>query len=348
MSDATTQEPSVGLTMELVRALLCQRTRVGWLQWLPLAIIAAEAPQVLARTMDQLDLEEQYGLLALLGERGAGPLAQLVTLSLAESVDAIREPMIRDYLLEDGIAALNALLAAADGLRANAEALARQVGVRQSLLAGSFDAASESARFRGELLILQRQVEHGPETVRQACALQRQVHLLEVQRAVLAHDDVDALSRRRAEFQRELDERTGRRRELDEELRSLGESLDQLRRQQQQVEQLRGEEDRLREDLRRSQAGHDAEVARAKEETERSRAREAEQQAELARLRQERATLGEQADRSLALLASERQALAELRAAAEAGGHEEILRRMRELYVALPGDQADAVFRRGR
>jgi chromosome segregation ATPase len=343
----TREAPAASLSAQL-SALVRQRAPVEWMQWLPLASAAAESTHLLGEAFQSLHLEDQYLLLGLLSQDDAGPLAHLVTLALARSADHIQDDMIRDYLLEDAVPALARAVASLERLQFSVETLTRESSAISEVMSEEFDVAGAILRHHQQLTKLRRREGDGPAELHELCALVREVCRLEAERAVLSRYDEASLRSQRDEVLGQLEVVRREKQELDKELEAVTKDLEERRRELHRAQEDQRERTRQVEDQRGRIAAMERDSGSLQQEIDGSKRREVEMQADLSRLQNERSELGGQSDRTLALLSSERRALNEIRAAASAGGHEQVLLRLEELFCMLPDDQADSTFRRNR
>lgn len=325
----------------LALGFLQRRNPIEWLEWLPLAQIAAEAPAAWVGAFDRLSLEQQFTLLELLRQPASGPLADSLAILLATYVGEIGDEQVRQYALDDAQAAHERQDARLRELQNRWQPLIAQEEQARQRLQQGFDMAVEIQRLEAVLADLRRQENDQDERFARVHELERDCLRLETHRRILAHYDederrrhldglraeVNARQERKAELEQAIavamGERDGRQREVE----GLQRQLDAIARE---LETGRSQWLQLQQDMSR---GAD-ELAR-QQELSRRLGQEREQ------LRSQTTQLEQQVRALQTSLQAERDRLRELQASSQRAGMAELERKVREVYALLPDDLAD-------
>ena len=257
----------VNLTLrDLVSSYLRRQEPIPWLDWLPLAEIAADTPERLAAAFNELALKQQFDLVGLLRMPDAGPLADAIVIALARYAAEIQDDQVRQFILEDASQSRAHQASVLEKIR---EQLAAQVTAARNRLQADFDLAQEIVRLEQELAEIRQREYDQDERFARVHELEHEILTLEVRRRKLAEYDeakrrhylealqaeVEALQQRKTaleeaiaaaigEREKRLKEVQGRESELQtkqSELRDAQSRLDALE------QQVRETEDRLRE-----------------------------------------------------------------------------------------------------
>lgn len=333
-----------GMCETLAQGFLQRRGAIDWLEWLPLAQVAAEAPLCWAAAFNQLALEQQFSLMDLLRLPAAGPLADSLLILLATYASEIADEQVRQYVLEDAQSAHERHGARLQALQSQLQPLTEQVGRARQRLQNDFDMAREIERLEQALAEMRGQENEQDERFARVHELERELLRLETHRRILAHYDeaerrgyleqlraeVTAQKERKAELEQgiaaAIAERDTRQREMDTARQQLDAVGREVGTGLEQATQLHQELARLADEL--------------------ARQRNLEQ-----RLRQEREQLRlqtvqqEQEERELRVrLQAECSRLQQLRETSQRAGMAELEQKVREVYALLPADLADQSF----
>ena len=251
---------------DLVSSFLRRREPIPWLDWLPVAEIAADTPERLVAAFNELSLEQQFKLINLLRMPDAGPLADAILIALARYEAEIQDEQVRQFVLKDASQSRAHQASVLEKIR---EQLAAQVAAARNRLQADFDLAKEIVRLEQELAEIRQREYDQDERFARVHELELEILRLETRRRILTHYDeaerrryhealqaeVEALQQRKTaleeaiaaaigEREKRLKEVQGRESELQtkqSELQAVQSRLDALE------QQVRETEDRLRE-----------------------------------------------------------------------------------------------------
>lgn len=323
---------------ELARGLAARHHPPEWLDWLPLAQAAADAPAQWVATFNRLDLQDQFRLLSGMFSPQGGVAAQALLLLLARHADQIEDDQARQIVLAGAAEAHEAQSRTLQALR---ETLKRYLPEAERRLSQDFDLAQDILRMQGELAHLREQEHARDLRSRNLHALEQEILDLAARQRILEAYDSETRTRRRDELRAGVERLEQRRRELEmslAELRAqydaLAAPVEQLERELQQAQaQKQQAEERLNDLRQRLQEAQTRAQAAARE----SASLESQiQHAALQREQIEQENLARQKR-----LEAERQKLKELQESAARLRLVELETRVREVYGLLSDDLID-------
>jgi len=324
----------------LLERYLNRRGPIPWLDWLPVAIVAADSPESLIAALNALSLDQQFELLHLLRE--AGPLADAIIITLARHAAAIRDDQIRQFLLEDAVMAREHQ---AEHLRIIRECLEQQVKAGRDREFPDFKLAEEIIRLERELAEIRQQEHDQDERFARLHELEQAIVHLTMRRRILAAYDEAARRRHLEQLEHEINSLQKRKKELENDIarydkelevhsRSLSNKQKQLQDKQADLRDVQASLGRLEQQLEAEEAALQA----ARQQRDMLQARLKEIRGQIKRLEQEN-------KQNEDLLKRESKKLLELQQAAECAKMNDLAERVKEIYNSLPEDIADQALR---
>jgi chromosome segregation ATPase len=168
---------------------------IGWLDWLPLAQLAAEQTEQLTDAFNRLDNDAKNDLLERLTKPDAGPLAGAILVALSNHADQIENLEVRRFVLEH---AVSSYACQADALNR----IKTRLTAAQDRLREDFDLAVEIAGLEKELAKLRK--EDLDQRLAALHRLYREVIKLEMRRQSLKSYEMHGLEQRIEALKREL------------------------------------------------------------------------------------------------------------------------------------------------
>lgn len=225
---ASSSETATSL-VPLLSALLRRRTRISWLDWLPIIAADAESPGTWCESFANIGPDDQCHLLDVLLQPGSGSFADILLISLAANAEHIADEQVRQNLLHDVGSAwerigqnLQASTLHRDALVADKTALRKRCG--QSL-----DLTTEIARTEVEIAALRAQEFEVDEEFTRLHGLERERREWQRCRAVLSLFDVEQAQEQVAQLRAEMEQSQQRREELQHSIQSLDSQLTTIR-----------------------------------------------------------------------------------------------------------------------
>jgi chromosome segregation ATPase len=275
---------------------------IGWLDWLPLAQLAAEQTEQLTDAFNRLDNDAKNDLLERLTKPDAGPLAGAILVALSNHADQIENLEVRRFVLEH---AVSSYACQADALNR----IKTRLTAAQDRLREDFDLAVEIAGLEKELAKLRK--EDLDQRLAALHRLYREVIKLEMRRQSLKSYEMHGLEQR---------------------IEALKRELAQL---EQQREQWRNQQAKLQAQLEQEKREFEGQRKQLEDQLTQERKKLEEQ------LERERRKFEEQRKQLEEQLTQERKELEELRQSANRWGREELKQKIEEIYNLLPKDRAD-------
>ena len=220
---------------------------IGWLDWLPLAQLAAEQTEQLIDAFNRLDNDAKNDLLERLTKPDAGPLAGAILVALSNHADQIENLEVRRFVLEH---AVSSYACQADALNR----IKTRLTAAQDRLREDFDLAVEIAGLEKELAKLRK--EDLDQRLAALHRLYREVIKLEMRRQSLKSYEMHGLEQRIEALKRELAQLEQQREQWRNQQAKLQAQLEQEKRefeeQRKQLEEQLTQERKELEELRQS------------------------------------------------------------------------------------------------
>lgn len=331
--------------LNLINSYFRRSDQIGWLDWLPLAEIAAESPEKWVAAFNTLSVEKQYDYLDLLRDSHAGPLADTLLAILAQSALEISDEQVRDFILEDAQKAHDRTAQRLQVLAERVLPLKEQVAWAEERLTKGFDLGQEITRLEAKLAELRARECGSDEEFARVHALEREIIRLETRRRILASYDTNGRIRYREELQAEVEAHSQRKDALE---RTIAEQIVRRDTVRREVAGLLAEQETI-------QAECDSGVNRVttlSAAVEQLKHAAASAKAEVERIRLEHSSLLAEIERqehnkreSRTYIEHSRTKLEDLQREAAQSGFSQVEAKIREVYSLLPPDQADGACR---
>ena len=336
MSDMT--EHSV---RDLLVHYLKRGERLEWLEWLPMAELAANSVDEFIGGYNMLDADRRGDFLLLLRRSQSGPLAELILMALAANASLIEDGQERDFVLED---AQDACLRVAERLRFLQEA----VSLKNAQLHRAENRLTEGFSLAGELIAMEMQLHQLrssecelDDDISSIHRLERQIMNLEMRSLSLKHYDRVTRTGYRDQLSAAMAEEKVRNDELEEKIAGLESALTKIREKKSELASLHaGRQAEL--DAVVVEAEHEqAEISELVSEIEKRNAEIESLRSNRSRMLAEEARLEDQQREAQELARRAESMLDEIVRSARANGHAELIEKVRGVYDLLPPDLAD-------
>jgi chromosome segregation ATPase len=329
---------------QLVRSLIIRPDAIDWLEWLPVATVAAANPERWIAAFRSLSTEDQYELLDLLRNPEAGPLADALLSLLATHASQISDEQIRQIILEEAVSAGQRQAQRMAFVRQRVATLSATVASMQARMTDDFDRGAEAMRLEQELAQLRSREYEQDERFSHVHAIEAEILRLETRRRILERYDFNEREGYAARLRAEFEGAHRTKQQLEQAIAQamgtrdgLQNEIAELQVQNATAQQEKAQAEAARTELQNSTASARAEVARLQREGQQLVSEANALTAQCAQLERERRELE-------ALCRRERSRLEELSAAARSAGQADLAERINEIYRALPCDKADEGF----
>ncbi|MBF0344832.1 MAG: hypothetical protein HQL06_11450 [Nitrospirae bacterium] len=336
---------------ELTRIVSSHLKRTGqlqWQDWLPLAVLAVEAPERWIETFNHLGSEQQYDLINLLRDDQAGLFANVLLLILASYALEVSDEQVRQFILEDAVPANERHERRIQKMKANIVSLTHRVEGASERLKDEFDLTAELARLETELARIRSAENDLDGRYVRVHDIEREIIRTETKKRILSRyneadrtiyleglkSEVESLEQRKTFLEQKISdtigERDSARREvvaLETEFRAISSDIESSSSRQKQLQEGIAEMKNLADNARKEEAKGRQEHARL-----------------IAELKQIDVDVEqvEQTNKDIRKkLGSEKSRLQELQEEAKVSGLTDIENKVREIYALLPKDRAD-------
>jgi chromosome segregation ATPase len=327
--------------MDLLRSYLRRGNSLNWLDWLPLAELAHDAPEQFIETFNTLDsLEKRSDFINLLKQQDSGPLADSLLITLAKYALLITDEQARDFVIEDAPDAVARTARRVKAMENHSSSLGEQADWTKERLAKGFAAADEILRLEGQLAKLREQ-EHSKEGFDEIHALEREIVRLETYRRTFAGYNMTERSNYRDDLVKETERLRAEKETMQQAIASLLVERDAANQQLGEADRNRNNAEAELRAIGESRSEIDAEITRLNGTIASERQSISNKQADCARLQGEVAALEENQKKAEQLIREVRGKLELLRDQAQAADRGDVEEKIRELYGMLPNDLAD-------
>ncbi len=330
---------------DLMISFLRRREPIPWLDWLPLAEIAADTPEQLAPTLNTIDLDEQFDLVNLLRMSDAGPLAHAVIITLAQYAGEIKDVQVRQYILMDTVDSWDRTASTLNKIH---KRLSERVIADRQRLQEDFDLACEITRLERELADIRAKEHDQDERFARVHQLELEIQRLETRRRILTSYNETERRRYLETLQDKITPLQQRKTELEQAIadamsnvRTMECTLQEKRNELQKAAQLRADLERQVQEKENELEQRKRELEQRMEELKTARRHYEDVQRRLQELQSQVERLEKEKQEKEALLKKEQQKLAELQKAAERSGRAELECKIQEVYALLPEDLVD-------
>jgi len=326
---------------DLVSSYLRRQEPIPWLDWLPLAKIAAETPKQLAAAFNKLSLDQQFDLINLLRMPDAGPLADAIVIALARYAAEIQDDQVRQFILKDASQSRAHQASVLEKIR---EQLAAQVTAARNRLQANFDLAQEIVRLEQELAEIRQREHDQDERFARVHELEQEILTLEVRWRNLAEYDEAKRRHYLEELQAEVEALQQRKMALEDAIAvAIGaqdKSLKDVHAREQELQTRQAELQAAQSRL----TTLEQQVREAEAHLKAARNQQIDLQNSLQKIQEQIRQLEQYNRQRENLMKAERKKLAELQEAARRSGMAELERKVQEVYALLPNDLADRAF----
>ncbi|MBV5338777.1 MAG: hypothetical protein J0665_04350 [Deltaproteobacteria bacterium] len=342
MSTATIAHNNMQL---LALGYLKRAGHISWMDWLPLAEMAAESPESWAEAFNQLNDEQQYELLNLLRDTASGPLAEELMIILAAFPLAISDEQVRQFILEFAGQAHEHRLSRLEQMRDRLLPLADQLNLSRERIKEGFDIATEIQRLNRELTEIRNRETDQDEKFAQVHAIEHEIVKMETRKRILEKYDEEARRRYLEELQDSLKTKTSTKEDLE---RAVAAKIDDNDRASSELAEVQTEVNRLQSELEETRKRvaeltgglHTltTETASLRSEAQHLQGEHARFLAEIERQEKENQVAKDR-------ITAARVTLQELREDSQRSGMADLETRINQVYALLPPDRADEACR---
>jgi chromosome segregation ATPase len=319
--------------------------RISWIDWLPLAEVAAESPENWAEAFNQLKDEQQYELLDILRDTTSGPLAETLMFILAAFPLLISDEQVRQFALEFSEQAHQHRVERIERMRDRLLPLNDQLRISRERINEGFDLAIEIQRLEQELTGIRCRETGQDEKFAQVHALEHEIVRMETRKRILEKYDEEARRRYLEELQGSLTAKTAAKEEIERSIATKIVDNDNASKEQANVQ---AEHNRLQNELEENRKI----VAELSVSLGTLTAEASAQRSDAARLRGEHARFLADIERqeknnreTRNRIDTARVTLQELREDSQRSGMADLEARISQVYALLPPDRADEACR---
>jgi chromosome segregation ATPase len=333
------------IIQEIIQAFLRRNDRIEWLEWLPIALVAAEQADCWVSVFRGMRDEDQFALLSLLAGTEAGPLADALLIILAEHAGEIEDEQVRQIVLEETPLAHERNEQRLRCIQARLEMLQHVVEERKRRVRGEIELAVEIERLQQELAdIRSQECEGEDDRFAEIHTLENEILHEETRREILKRYDRASRERLLEELKVEVAKLEADKRELEGQIAPATAARDAVRRDAESAVKVLAAVQAELISLENTRVETQSLIDTERAKVEAVRVQIDEMDNEVRRLSGERTGMEKQVDEAREICRRERTRLEELKKEAEQADFKEIVKRITDIYRMLPPDRGDEGF----